>query len=331
VTPRGTLATLGASVLKRLFACGGIVAYHGVVEEAVSPEMHVTPPRFREQLEFLRAEFNVLPLSEFLERLASGRSVRRCAAISFDDAYVGVVRLAAPILRELGLPATLFVVSESAASTRPFWWDVAEDARTRGDGAEWDRLLHLAHLPPLARDMDALGVLRCRVLARLAGRFPGHVVEEYEGLHPDLLPASFDALRGLARDELFEFGCHTATHPALPFLEAGEQERELRESMDRLFGELPRVRRIVAYPYGLFDDATVAAAKRAGLRFGVTADGRAPSGADDPLRVPRLTVQEGRPVSSISLRLNSGLRPLLVARDGGPQLRLPQDPPIEAR
>ena len=56
---------------------------------------------------------------------------------------------------------------------------------------------------------------------------------------------TFEALSRLARDERFDFGCHTITHPALPFLDADEQEHEMREAQRLLQDRISRVVPIV--------------------------------------------------------------------------------------
>src|SRR5207245_14546 len=71
----------------------------------------------------LAQAFRFVPLGDLLARHRAGRSIRGLAAISFDDGYRGVLRHALPVLRQLGLPATVFVVAGALARTEPFWWD----------------------------------------------------------------------------------------------------------------------------------------------------------------------------------------------------------------
>jgi peptidoglycan/xylan/chitin deacetylase (PgdA/CDA1 family) len=46
----------------------------------------------------------------------------RVLAVTFDDAYRSLIELALPILRRLGLPATVFVPTSFAGSERPMRW-----------------------------------------------------------------------------------------------------------------------------------------------------------------------------------------------------------------
>jgi peptidoglycan/xylan/chitin deacetylase (PgdA/CDA1 family) len=81
---------------------------------------------FRRQLDVLEAhDIAVLPLDDALRRLAAGTLPPRAAVLTFDDGYASVLERAWPELRERGLPATLFVVSDYLSGAGCFPWDEA--------------------------------------------------------------------------------------------------------------------------------------------------------------------------------------------------------------
>ena len=124
-----SLRMTGCIALARRVANGGLLlCYHNVVARraapsAGDPSLHMRVDRFREQVRWLAAAYEVVSLPEFLTRLAAAKPLRRVATITFDDAYAGVFMSALPVLRELGLPATVFVVARAAERREPFWWD----------------------------------------------------------------------------------------------------------------------------------------------------------------------------------------------------------------
>jgi peptidoglycan/xylan/chitin deacetylase (PgdA/CDA1 family) len=94
-----------------------ILAYHAVGTPYVGNN-DLSPRRFREQLEFaLDAGYTFAPARE----IAEGRAPANALAITFDDGIRSAATSAAPVLAELGIPWTLFVVSG--------WAD--------GDAREW--------------------------------------------------------------------------------------------------------------------------------------------------------------------------------------------------
>ena len=312
-------------LLERCFKRGGILGYHAVVEHEVpSPEMHVSLGTLRGQLEYVRDRYDVIPLRELVRRRIEGRSMDRCVAITFDDAYVGIERLAAPLLARLDLPATVFVTAGAAEDGAAFWWDGLEHARRTSPDILWPRVLSqlgIRHLPPSA---EALGIVRDHVLARHAGRLDRQKMEFAESPNELLRSMDFEALTRLARDGRFEFGCHTVTHAALPLLSSQDQRLEMAQAQRRLEDMLPRTVPIVAYPFGLYDGATLSEAANAGFLAGVTMQARAVARGDFALALPRVGVSEDWTRSAISLRLNAGMRPVFRAR-AGTHPRLPAD------
>jgi peptidoglycan/xylan/chitin deacetylase (PgdA/CDA1 family) len=328
----GRSADRAYEVFERLFPCAGIVSYHGVMADdtLVSPEMHVSASVFARQVEFLRSHYNVLPLSEFVRRVRAGASLKQCVSITFDDAYSGLVDYVAPLFAAYELPFTVFVTVQAAATGQPYWWDIFEAARTQAPVVSWNRLLDCCGLPPLPPSAESVGTIREHFLASRMGRFEaadyfGATV--YRELVPSSLqPLTFTRLRDLSDWSPIEFGVHTATHAALPFLSAQERETEITTSFRRLRDELTNVMPVLAYPYGLYDDATASSAKASGMLAAVTLQGRATTPADDVLKLPRLGVSEDRTGRSIAIRLNTGLRDLMVRRTGCLHPPIPTDP-----
>lgn len=115
----------GAAALAgwRLGTPGAIVlTYHDVTDDPANPTEQVSPSVLRAQLSAAaRWGVRFVPLAELVERLQRGESVDRLGAITFDDALVGVYRHAVEVLSALGLPATVFVVSDRLGVEAPDW------------------------------------------------------------------------------------------------------------------------------------------------------------------------------------------------------------------
>lgn len=85
---------------------------------------------------------------------------------------------------------------------------------------------------------------------------------------PELMDAH--TLRELAADDLVTIGSHTRTHPYLETLAAEEQRRELVDSRQHLEDILDQPVRHLCYPYGGYNDDTVAIAREAGYLTGIS-------------------------------------------------------------
>jgi peptidoglycan/xylan/chitin deacetylase (PgdA/CDA1 family) len=95
-----------------------VLCYHAVSEDWRAP-MAVTPEGLDSQLAYLaRRGYRGVTFAEAL----AGRSDGRRVAITFDDGYRSVIRLARPILESHGMPATVFVPTNLIGSERPMGW-----------------------------------------------------------------------------------------------------------------------------------------------------------------------------------------------------------------
>lgn len=106
----------------------GILMYHRVTDRwpgVPEPTFNVTPRRFREQLEGLLARgFEPWPLRGVLEhRRAAQPLPERAFVVTFDDGQESVYREAWPVLRELGVPATVFLATAYLDGDAPFPFD----------------------------------------------------------------------------------------------------------------------------------------------------------------------------------------------------------------
>jgi peptidoglycan/xylan/chitin deacetylase (PgdA/CDA1 family) len=122
-----------------------VLCYH-----AVSPswpaDLSVTPDALAEQLDHLRRRgYRGVTFTEAVTRRARQRRV----AVTFDDAFASVERLARPILAALDWPATVYAVTDFAGTGAPLAWSGIDD---------WQRTPHAGELAGL--DWDALRTLQ---------------------------------------------------------------------------------------------------------------------------------------------------------------------------
>jgi len=109
-----------------------VLGYHGVASTRVRDDLsllQVSPARFRMQIELLHdAGFRFVTLAELARRAGGGVPEPGLAAITFDDGLRNNRTTALPILREYGIPATVYVTVGFLGGASPW---IAGD----GDGA----------------------------------------------------------------------------------------------------------------------------------------------------------------------------------------------------
>src|SRR4051812_1036875 len=265
---RGLRALGVPAINRRLQDAGLVLCYHNVVASdahpAGDPAIHMAVERFEWQMRWLAAHYAVVDLGEFVDRVAAGAPMRSVAAVTFDDGYAGVFQHAIPVLRRLGLPATLFVVTQ-AGRRAGFWWDQPEI---------------VASIDP-SRRREWLNQLRGDEIAICPA--------SASNLPASHLPADWDTIR-TALGHGISLGAHSVTHRSLPTLSDAELEDEVltsRSAIQRATGTRPD---FFAYPYGLWDARVRSRIRLAGYRAGLTLDNGLNRPFADPCSLRRLNV-----------------------------------------
>jgi peptidoglycan/xylan/chitin deacetylase (PgdA/CDA1 family) len=273
----GGLRALGATALRRrLQDAALILCYHNVVsgedDQRGDPELQVPRRKFERQMRWLRDHYDLVSLHDLVDRLDSGEGARSTAAITFDDGYVGFFEHAVPVLRTLGIPATVFVVAEAAGRPAGYWWDHPEVVQA---------------LTPARRE-QWLGDLRGDGPAILSG------IQASAGvtLPRPLRPANWATIRAHIGGGI-DVGGHSATHRALPTLTPEELEHEIitsRTAIHQATGAWPE---FFAYPYGRWDSRVRGLVREAGYRAALTLDAGLNRAATDRWSLRRVNVPAG--------------------------------------
>lgn len=278
------VSALGRGVTRNRFL---VLAYHGVDHAE----------RFRAQLLAVLAHRRPVALDEVEERLVAGRELPSGGfLVTFDDGRRSVLRSGLPVLRDLDVPAALFVVAGLIGTDAPFWWDEVE-ARSLAGGT--------TAVAPGA------GVQLVRALKKVADTDRRRALDELRAATPDVQVG----YPHLTADDLVELdrsgvsiGSHSLTHPCLDRCVDDDLRDELSESRDVLQEILGRPVRSLAYPNGSVDRRVVSAAGGAGYRIGFGFDHRLASRHPDPLLVPRVRVDPSNPVRRFD-SIVSGVHP----------------------
>jgi peptidoglycan/xylan/chitin deacetylase (PgdA/CDA1 family) len=230
-----------------------IVIYHRVTPEYDPLINEVDPATFTWHLELYRRHFNVLPLSEAIERLYRGDLPARALSITFDDGYLDNYTHAMPLLQRFGFSGAFFIATG-------FWqqgimWNdrVIESIRATAH-AELDLRDIGGQVWPIAtveqkRDnfRQVLLFLKYRPLEeRLA--LAEKISQDLAVTVPRLMmqPDEVKAMRAGG----MEIGAHTINHPILAVTPSDIVRREIATSKHDLESVLGEKVTLFAYPNG---------------------------------------------------------------------------------
>jgi peptidoglycan/xylan/chitin deacetylase (PgdA/CDA1 family) len=303
-----------------------ILMYHRITRTDVDPwALCVDPENFSQQLQALKKIATPVPLTE----LPDADPKHPAVAITFDDGYLDNFQTAYPILKQHGVPATIFISTGYIGKPHGYWWDQLEAVflhpgilpsrdltlsvdqqsyRWAIDSADLEyRQSHCAthcrwiawkHPPPTSRHAvfhEVWNLLRQVDTTERDASI--RRIQEWTGLGEQPAPASCmtaDELREVSRDGLVSIGAHTVTHSRLSQLPESGQWREISESKAMLEQILGRAVDTFSYPFGDrsdYSDRTVAAVWKAGYRLACSNFEGTVGPKSDRFQLPRLHVR----------------------------------------
>ena len=289
-----------------------ILAYHRVLDiddfdafEFDADLVSATATQFRQQMQLLKRRFRPLAMSELIALLDAGESPPGDSVIvTFDDGYDDNARVALPILRDTGVPATFFISTDHIDSGQPFAYD-------------W--LVHMICTTPSARlVIPRLGIdcaleagrqarrtLAASVLNLLKDRNADEQRDVLAGLevdlcmprvagHPACAPMTWDQVRELHAAGM-DIGSHGATHQMLAKMTDAELDGELDASRSAIARETGAPPVSISYPVGgrrAYDARVIERVRAHGFRIGCSyISGTNPARSLDLQELRRLPIE----------------------------------------
>lgn len=280
-----------------------ILMYHGVLPQVTGPaafgNLFISTEVFARHLRYLVRHFTVISFDEILACLQAGRPFpARALAITFDDGYRSLLTHVLPLARQHRVPIAAFVLAGDLTEGTGLWFDVlrvlVSDAyrarRTLRVAEELvldGRLMHDPEATFLALSRRILSLPSDRAGRVIAGLLAAGQTAQVLERYPEFCLASWEEWRAALAGDGLTVGSHGWTHRNLTELAPVDCEQELRLAKQRIELAIGQPCRIIAYPYGVWNQEVAAAARRVGYESGVTTDPGLSTVKDDPWMLRR--------------------------------------------
>jgi len=284
-----------------------VFLFHGVIKRNESDVRnyngkHITQDLFHRCMQTLAGKGVSLSMDEVCDYLKDGSDFpANSYAVTFDDGFENNISIAAPILEELKIPATIYITTDFIDSNTMSWADrldyMIDQTREKTMILPWED--SAIPIRENAEKIEALKLMRAYIkstpglnLEQLINEIAVTLKTEPVSNSDDPLDLkmSWEQVRQAVNNELLIIGGHSHTHPILSFLDDSELEYEIQTSVEMMY-EKGRVKPDhYSYPEGLshcFNSRVINNLKGYGVRCCPTAISGNNSSGTNPFYIRR--------------------------------------------
>jgi peptidoglycan/xylan/chitin deacetylase (PgdA/CDA1 family) len=276
-----------------------MLVYHGLCLQAPTRfnTIFILKKTFELHLQYFQRYFNLVSLEDYYQQ--NFRNDRFNICITFDDGFANNFNYVLPLLEKYQAPAAFFITGIREAGYDMLWNDFLGILHKYGPATldykgrqfrrnRYGKYVTAADGQSLAALLQAAGFEDKAAMMRTL--YPLAPFRE-NGISPDYwLQMTPEQVAALAASPLATIGCHGYYHNDLakiPLADAALEMERSKKYLERITG---RPLRAIAFPYGSYSAAVVAAAKNAGFDRLLALDFLSPADHADPFMRERLTI-----------------------------------------
>jgi peptidoglycan/xylan/chitin deacetylase (PgdA/CDA1 family) len=222
------------------------------------------------QMHHIKKWYDVITIDELSKRLVrKERFHKPSVIITIDDGYLNNYTIAYPILKELNLPAIIYLTAGCIGTNKGLWIDDIEYAliHAKVNTFSFEELFgeKVFDISTLAGKKETEKILYSTI-HRLENLKRAALIKKlFENLHVDISELEIKPRIMLNWDEIIEmsrngisFGAHTLTHPCLPALQLEDAKHEIKRSKALIEEKVGKTIKHFAVPNGTKKDFTPA-------------------------------------------------------------------------
>lgn len=282
-----------------------ILTYHKIgTSEGDTPScldltwMRVAPEEFRVQMEYVAKHYNTVTLKEIQQEQSGQSSLPpHPCVITFDDGYIDAYENAVPVLEELGLKATFFIIGRPTVTQELPWLHAIHQILDSNDFLQCAAAFRKA----APRFFPTEAVTK-KVLCELVWRY---FLEEERSTRQrfldvvrrglgDTTSTAYRFMRECHIEQLyargFEIGCHSMDHEYMTLLSCDDLRQDIRQCRQVLGGIVGDAPNLFCYPFGAFNTQIMETLKQEGFAFACTTRSGLNDRSTNPLALYRIGV-----------------------------------------
>jgi len=245
-----------------------ILLYHGVTSSRHTDikncsGKHIHRDIFEQQMKLISTKCNPVSLRSLVQMLSTSKALpKNTVAITFDDCFQNVYQNAYPILAKYHIPATFFITAGYVNTSKIIWADILEKtiAALKSKQIVLD-FLNESKTYPISNKSEKIKALfdiksklkqiedtqKNKFMNYFVKKFQEPIAESDTDLYSNL---SWEQLKEMDSNTLFEIGSHTLNHVILSQVDIQKARMEIVESKKTLESHLNHSINLFSYPEG---------------------------------------------------------------------------------
>lgn len=281
-----------------------ILGYHRLADPrtasgAEPSAMCVSPACFEAQMRTLHRFGRPVSLGHLGAALEAGSPVRGMIAVTFDDGYEDVLKVALPVLEREQIPATVFFIAGNPGE--PFWWDRLAALLAGADpGAPFRVPVGASEFVwPGVGGFEQLRVRLNRAIRVLDAEARAIVLDRLADVWgartPEVaLPRALTSAeaRRLVGSPWVDAGAHTISHPPLAEVTPARARHEVIGARSLLEDALATDVSVFSYPHGSVDASAIDLVGEAGYELACMSAADSVRRGGERFALPRVWVRD---------------------------------------
>lgn len=268
--------------------------YHGFTDKKVHNGIenylgyHINIEIFRAQIEYLKKYYNIISLEQLIDYYHKNSKIPdNSVVITIDDGYKSNYTLAYSVLKEFGIPATIFLTTSFTDNKNFLWFDRTEysinttkqnklEVRIKDDKLFFNLNSYNEKLECVRKIKSKLKLLPRDLIGRVVvamERYLDKKLATSPNIPEIYFPLEWSEAKEMVKSGLISIGSHTHTHSILTKCSYGEIKEELILSKQLIEKKIGKSCFLFCYPNGQvgdFDHRTKKLLQESGYLCGLT-------------------------------------------------------------
>lgn len=241
------------------------------------------PEDAQRNFSYLKKHYRIISLKEYVEAVSNQSMLpKKAVVITFDDGHRSNYKLL-PVIKELGVPVTVFLCSSIVGTHRHFWFRHSDGVKPMVESLK--RLTNNER----SQELKAMGFEQNK---------------DYEDRQA-LSSEEIEEMRPFV-----DFQSHTCYHPILPQCDDITAQEEIVASKKQLESSFGLDVYALSYPNGDYSDRDIRLVKEAGYQCGITVDSGYNTLHSDLFRLKRFSVNDAKSITELMVKA-SGIYALI--------------------